>query len=211
MKLNIVNTARQWLTVAGVATAATAASFGLVSAFSGQGENGAATTPAADSVRIDAGIPVGQQAALADGVVTLQEYEAAVQRTLACATAAGVKVEPTPGAGLRPTSFGFASASREELAASHKRVDACREAHLNGIEMALAHQPVAADVIDQSRQLLAQCVSSRLAVGSFDANSVVRAVEGSLASPSRSGADWDMLRAWDTCRSSVEEATGFRP
>lgn len=51
-------------------------------------------------------IPGEQRAALEDGYVTHAEHETAIQKTIACASAAGVRMQPAQGEGLRPTRLG---------------------------------------------------------------------------------------------------------
>ena len=187
-------------------------SFALVSATQGPDERpvGGAKTAPEYIASVSGLIPPEQRSALSDGIVTYEEHEAAIQRTIACAAAAGVRMEVTPGAGLRTTQLGFVSSTWEENRESQKKLDACVEQYLKYVETARASQPVDTAVIADAAARLVECMKAAAAVG-FDAATVRAEIDTLVTKQGRSKADYDSLKAWDTCHGQVEETVGFRP
>lgn len=155
-------------------------------------------------------IPPEQQAALADGVVTYEEHEAAVQRTIACAESAGVRMEVVPGAGVSVTQLGFVAGTWEETQRSQKALDSCIEQLLKYIEIASASQPVDSAVIADSSDRLVKCMTAAGATG-LSPTTVRSEIDALVSKRDRSSAEQAMLRIWDTCRSQVVAETGFLP
>lgn len=97
----------------------------------GGGQAGA--SEAAGAFAISASAPE-QQAALADGIVSWDEHEAAIAATAECLTSRGVTVEVAPADGKRPSSIGFRVATVGEGEEARAKLDGCRDAHLTAIE-----------------------------------------------------------------------------
>ena len=210
--MNLFNTKLRTRSVALVAITALAgvSSFALVSAM--QSANNVVEVPQSTAGYVAAvpNIPAEQRAALADGVVTYDEHEAAIQRTIACATAAGVRMEVTPGSGLRTSQLGFVSRTPEENLTSKQQLETCVELHLKHIELGHVAEPVGPGVIADASARLVACMEGAGATG-FDAATVRTTIDVLVTKRERTKADYDTLKAWDKCRMQVEEAIGFRP
>ncbi len=109
-----------------------------------------------------------QSAMLADGVVTYQEHEEAIQQTLGCLAQAGLEPMPVPGRGLRPTIIAFAAQDSDGVpdaasaANAHSAADGCKAQYLNDVDLAWARQqpqPDAKTLIARNNRLAA-CVQS---------------------------------------------------
>jgi hypothetical protein len=155
-----------------------------------------------------ADVPSEQGPALADGYVTHDEHEAAIQRAIACATAAGVRMQPIPGAGLRPTRPGFVSTDDAERSDSQSKLGMCVDTYLSVVESVRAAQPVDDALIARASSLLAACMNSRLVDANLSGSTVRVEMERLLAEQSRDASGWAKLRAWDDCRQSTEAETG---
>ena len=87
--------------------------------------------------RLGDDVPVSQAAALEDGVITFEEYEAAYERTVACMRDSGIVVDgPKPENGARFLTFSFQGGVGDAEAD-----EPCRREHLdlvNGLWLAQA-------------------------------------------------------------------------
>lgn len=212
MKLFQLGLRKRSIVLIAITAIAGMSSFALVNAMqsANNAQEAAPQTAAEYAAGAGPNIPPEQWSALSDGVVNYEEHEAAIQRTIACATAAGVRMEVTPGAGLRVTQLGFVSSTWEENQASKKQLDTCVELHLNHIALARVAEPVGVALIAESSARLVECMEATGTPG-FDAATVRQTIDALVAKQNRSQADYNTLKAWDTCRMHVEEATGFRP
>jgi len=156
-----------------------------------------------------------QATALADGVTTQQEYDAAIQQTAECATTAGVDVELTPAAGQRPSSIGFtAKGTIGDAQAAKAKLDTCSAEYLDNIQTAWALQKAAATPaqVKQAHQRLTQCMTDGGAViadGYFSPDDL-NALMLKATSPERTYADQLLFTQYGRCRSVVEEALGYQ-
>ena len=151
-----------------------------------------------------------QNAALQDGEVTLAEYEEAVDRTVACAAARGVKVELQEGTDRMPSSIGFAADTMEAAERAKAELDACRTQFLGAIETTWALQQAAlpASEIQAAHALLSECMVDRgtdLADGFFSVDDV----NALFANRDRSEAGLQLLHAYQVCSQSVERELGY--
>lgn len=86
----------------------------------------------------------GQEVALKDGVVSLDEYNAVVEATAGCMEAAGYVVTGFPGEGLRPLRFNYAvpgsdgAADGAKVQSAQEAFTACRRTNLDLVETARA-------------------------------------------------------------------------
>jgi len=155
-----------------------------------------------------------QAAALADGVITQQEYDAAIQQTAECATKAGVDVEVTPAAGDRASSIGFtAKGTIGDAQAAKAKLDTCSAQYLDNVQTAWALQKAAATPaqVKQAHQRLTQCMTDGGAViadGYFSPDDL-NALMLKVSSPERTYADQLLFTRYGKCRSVVEEALGY--
>ncbi len=156
-------------------------------------------------------LPADQQEALADGYVTHAEHEAAIQKTIACGSAAGVSMQPTAGEGLRPTRLGFVAADDAELRESETKLGECVATYLSAIESVRAAQPVDEETIGRAAAVLSECMNSKLEGTGFTEATVRTEIDGVLAAKQHDDGEWRTLRAWDECRFVAEAQTGFLP
>ncbi len=154
-------------------------------------------------------IPAEQHAALADGYVTHAEHEAAIQKAIGCASAAGVTMRPVPGEGLRPTRLGFVASDDAELRASETKLGECVATYLSVVESVQAAQPIDEDTMVRSSAILAECMNSELGRSEFRDATIRTEIDDMLAAKQRNEGDWRTLRAWDDCRFIAEAETGF--
>lgn len=148
------------------------------------------------------------------GRVTQQEYEAAIQQTAACAREAGVQIEMDAGAGLRPSSIGFAaSGSIQDAEAAKSKLDKCRSQFLTAVETTWAFQQASASTSDVQRahQRLTQCMIEQGAViadGFFSVDDLNQLLVKST-SKDRTEADLVLFNQYSRCRSVVATELGY--
>ncbi|MGK2966178.1 MAG: hypothetical protein ACSLFM_11325 [Tepidiformaceae bacterium] len=158
-----------------------------------------------------------QAAAMADGTVTLAEYESAIRRYYACVTDAGMTPDPKPARGLRPSTFQViipdADGVPDHATVDHYRVllGGCRTSHLNDINNAWAIQQDATppEVVASTLELLGDCMADAgvtTEVASVD--ELTTHIDAAIRGGPESG-NW--VRAYfNVCRLSAQEATGFQ-
>jgi hypothetical protein len=105
--------------------------------------------------------PDVQQVALADGVVSWDEHEAAIARTAQCARDAGVDVEMHEAVGRAPSRIGFVATSLEAGEASRARLDACRAVHLAAIDRVWLRAALPDDPERAANAYLSGCLAER--------------------------------------------------
>lgn len=154
-------------------------------------------------------IPAEQQVALADGYVTHAEHEAAIQKAIGCASAAGVTMQPVAGEGLRPTRLGFDAADDAELRESETKLGECVATYLSVVESVQAAQPIDKDTMVRASAILAECMNSQLGGSGFTEATVRTEIEALVAVTQHDEGEWAALRAWDECRFIAEAETGF--
>ena len=138
-------------------------------------DSGARATTARDAA-IDVaraaadGAPTGQRSALADGQVTWDEHEAAIQATAACLSVAGFNAEVTPSQGAQPSTLGFSVASLSDGPAAEAALNDCKARHLDAIEaLWLAQNTPSQGQIQEAFNFVARCMNDQgIAVRSTD-------------------------------------------
>jgi hypothetical protein len=151
---------------------------------------------------------------LRDGVVSLEEYEASIQRTISCASAAGVQVEANPARGQRPTRMAFKAGSWSDAVAAKAAFDDCRSKFLDRVEIAWALEKSSFSEAESQSALAAleQCMQSRGGGGNVPGFENLDALGQFLIRPPEGDvSEWARLRRqYAPCKDLVEEQTGFR-
>lgn len=195
--------------VAGGALLAVIGTSGAILA-AAQGNGASQPTGAETLAQITGQAVTGPQAeALADGVVTHEEIEAATALTVTCMEDAGLDVLVEPGEGLRPTRFGFKAATLTDAEAAKGVMDRCRHAHLSALEVAWAfqHAPATPDDREAGLRLLAECMDGRGAdVGEVVTGEMIR--EWTVGPDAFAS---DEARAWLACGKELEPVLGYMP
>ena len=130
---------RTKLILAGAGLALFTALAGAWLVFNGPGQGSAAdnpgaAVPAGESDRLSAALVPGAKAALSDNKVTRDEYVAAVDATVACMRAAGIRVsDPVWSGGSLAYTSEFPS--QEGLSAGKAVTESCYEDYLRGIDI----------------------------------------------------------------------------
>jgi hypothetical protein len=111
-------------------------------------------------------VPDSQREALADGVVSYVEYEAAVSSTIACIEAAGLKIleQPHPDPSGKVLEYSFAAGmDLAEAERSNAISRACYKEHQAAIDiMWSAQNTPSQDVLAEARQSLDACLREAL-------------------------------------------------
>lgn len=159
-------------------------------------------------------MPFRQRLAVMDGVVTLAEYEAAIQRYYACVADAGMTPNPEPARGLRPSTFGLTVPDGDgvpdkgTIAHYQELIAECDVEHLRDLNTAWAIQQAAMPrtVVEESVRLLEACLASE---GVHERFTAIGSVQHRLTGvPDDS--DRPFHRAYfGRCRLWVEEQTGY--
>ncbi|MGK2966173.1 MAG: hypothetical protein ACSLFM_11300 [Tepidiformaceae bacterium] len=157
-----------------------------------------------------------QAEAMSDGVVTLAEYESAIQSFYACVSAAGIEPESEPSAGLRPSTFGYRVGDAdgvpdaETVRAAMASIGECRFAHVEDLSVAWAGQQanMPQSVIAESLTHLNECLAGHGLTERFDdRDRLQRAV--SDARGAERATHLAFHRAYQSCRTTVYEAVGY--
>ncbi len=184
----------------------------------GSRQNQELPSPQEYIANVSGSVSLEQALPLADGKVTLAEYEAAIQRYLECGAARGLIPDPEPGAGLRPTRPGFkvpdADGVPDPETVSHARdvTESCRRQYLAELDAVWILQNVAAPEV--ARAALAQLTACMRANGvpgmqqSVTFRDIDRALAALQGSPSPAAEMW--FRTYLECARAVEEETGHR-
>jgi hypothetical protein len=130
-------------------------------------------------------VPEGQREAVADGVLTYAEYEAAVLATVACAEAAGLRIIDRPHADPSGKTLLYSFAAGLDLAEA-KRSNAihheCYVAHLAAINiMWSAQNTPTEDVLAEARQVLTECLRKALPEAAIPNGPIPDSIRGSEA------------------------------
>ncbi|MGH2607782.1 MAG: hypothetical protein ACRDHF_01725 [Tepidiformaceae bacterium] len=140
---------------------------------------------AAQAMLASTQVPESQREALADGVVTYPEYEAAVRSTVACPEEAGLTILDQPHPDPSGTTLRYSFAAGLDLAdakrsnATHR---ACYVEHQAAIDMMWSAQNTPSeDVFAQARQSLTQCLREALPDAAIPDGQVPDSVRGSEA------------------------------
>ena len=97
-------------------------------------DNPGAAVPAGEGDRLGAALVPGAKAALSDNKVTRDEYVAAVDATVACMRAAGIRVsDPVWSGGSLAYTSEFPR--QEGLSAGKAKTESCYEDYLRGIDI----------------------------------------------------------------------------
>lgn len=116
---------------------------------------------AAIASRLHSDAPAPQQPALVDATISLAEYSAAVDATVACALAAGVKITVLPADGAAPPSFAFQAPDLAEGERIRGVLDGCKTIHFNAIqELWNAQHRPSPEEAAASIRWMANCVST---------------------------------------------------
>lgn len=192
-----------------------AATFVLGQAFGADGESALATDE--DAVEASGGGTLSAKAESTPAavvIVTLEQYNAAVQATAACAEAAGVAVAVEPGKGLQPARLTFTAPTHGDAEAAKAALDACEAEHLNDVETAWALQQANQpdDAVHQAFSLLTECMVAKGAHGpQFDDGFFSRDELNELTPrihEHRPG-DMELFEHYLSCRGQVTAETGF--
>lgn len=188
----------------------------------GSAAAGSRRPPASVSEYVE-GLPVppgsGQAAALADGKVTLAEYEAAVERTLACGAAQGLVAERVPGRGLRPSEPRFSAPdpagqpNTDTVRSLNAVVDGCLKENLVQIQAAWMVQGLTTPgALNMALERLTTCMRDAGAPGTAETITLagINANLARFAAEDRTQADTAWRSAYLPCRIQVEEEQGFR-
>lgn len=153
---------------------------------------------------------------MSDGVVTLAEYEGAIQRYYACVSEFGIIPDPEPAKGLRPSTFGLiipdadGVPDKETVSYYSAKIGDCRFAHVEDISVAWAGQQATMDptTVAESLKLVEGCLADAGVDAEFPS---VTAVSDRLmsAKDSSAGDTAFLLTYLRTCRLWVEEQTGY--
>jgi hypothetical protein len=95
--------------------------------------------------------PPAEQAAALEGGVTVDEYNAAAEKTIACVEAAGAQVRTTVAADGRLTFEYGGVATRDELASLRDAYEDCYAQHLVDLDREWANQKATVGSGDASR------------------------------------------------------------
>ncbi len=158
-----------------------------------------------------------QAAVLQDGVVTLAEYETAVQRVVACGAAAGLRGETIPGKGLRPSEARFTAPDSDgqpdaaTVGRAQEAVAGCFREHLTDIQVAWALQGLSTPgATEKALRRLTECIHDTGAPLP-DATLTLDSLNAQLAkTDARTDEDRAWRRAYFQCATVVEEEQGFK-
>jgi hypothetical protein len=104
-----------------------------------------------------------QAAALADGVLTFQEYEAAVLATVQCFREKGLSLYQEPALdALRNYAYSV-FLPNEGIQEAERSMKDCEREHFNAVAMAWASYkaPNEAEILQQARDALGECIRAR--------------------------------------------------
>lgn len=182
-----------------------------------------ASNPASTSDTANEPVPLaasggldGQEAALKDGVVSIDEYNAAVEAAASCMEAAGYTVTRFPGQDLRPLRFTYTVPGTDgapdtaKVQSAQEAFGSCRHTHLDLVETARAKaigQPAAA-VLEDLVGRIEECMADGGAPGQPDyaANGMTYYTAIPRAMTITSPED---AAAYRRCGLEVEAATGY--
>jgi hypothetical protein len=156
-----------------------------------------------------------QQAKLQDGVVTLEEINAARQEVVKCAGEFGLDMDSHPGNGFRPASYSLRASTEESLKRGIQDLHECENTHSREIEILWAYQH-ASRVEEELQDVLpdlSSCVEEAVGANRFIPIESTSALNDFLAVDEAriSDLEWVLARqAYGQCRILVEEATGLR-
>ncbi|MBI2765593.1 MAG: hypothetical protein HYX53_06740 [Chloroflexi bacterium] len=153
-----------------------------------------------------------QAAALADGTVTLEEYEGAIQQTAQCAKLSGVDVQVEPGKGMRPSSLGFtAEGTLADAESSRQRLEKCKAEYMKAVETTWALQKANASTDEQlaAHALVTACIQDRGVVVEDGFLSIEDLNTLMLKREKMTTADRDLFEAYRACRDTVMEELGY--
>ena len=131
--------------------------------------SGGSTTPPGDELAatgaVQGEISSVQMEALADSVVTFEEYEQGMFRLLACVAAQGVATEgPTLAEDGKTLDYFFGSASRDDRARAEEELrihDDCYAEHFEAVDAAYNQKdPLTQDDLDRLRPVLVECMEN---------------------------------------------------
>ena len=152
-----------------------------------------------------------QAPVIEDGVVTYDEYEAAIAQTATCAQQAGVRTIVEPGRGQRPSSIEFVAATLADADVSRARLDDCKARYLDDIEMTWALQNAQPTEQEQreAHRLLSACIESRGAVIDDGYLSVDDLNSLMLKRDAMTDSERAVFDAYLQCRAAVMEELGY--
>jgi len=154
-----------------------------------------------------------QAAAMEDGVVTLAEYEAAIQRHYECAAAHGFTPNGEPSRGLRPTTISFivpdadGEPDKATIDAARALIDECRFAHMEDLNLAWSFQQarMPESTVQASLRLVESCMAAQGFVREYP---TLDSLIGAFHGPGQESNEFQFVYGRE-CRLQVEEQTGF--
>lgn len=125
------------------------------------GPNGRAPTLAETVSGAQASANDEQAPALADGVVTWDEHEAAIAKVASCLESQGVSVTVETAAGHRPSSVGFAAPSLDAAERARALLEGCKQTYLSQVDAVwlAANRPTPSD-IERGAAYVRDCLGS---------------------------------------------------
>jgi len=181
------------------------------------GEEAPRSTPAVEAYASAAGpLPAEQAEALADGLVTLAEYEAGIGRFYTCASDGGMTPSPIPAAGLRPSTLSVIVPDADgvpdgETVNRYRAVlDACRWAAIEHLSVAWALQQREMDdeTVERSLTYVEECLAERGIQRNYTAiGSLIYEVQFGVGTDADSA---EFVRAYFHCQLRAEELTGYQ-
>ena len=130
------------------------------------GRTDAPEASAAASIAVD-GAPAGQRAAVADGVITIEEYTAAAEATVACAATAGATISIVPAVGLAPPGLTFTAPTLEEAERTRSILAGCQARHFDAIDLlwAATHRATSEEQVAAAARWVDACARDALGAG----------------------------------------------
>lgn len=156
-----------------------------------------------------------QHDALADGWVTVSEYEAALGRVAACARVAGIDATVIPGSGLWPARLDYAvpdaAGDPAVIAVAQARIDACEEEHgryvMMGWELQRTPSPA---VLAAMYERMEACIAGGGAPQyAAQARGVVNAAVYDGAPQRAVDVPVSAIQAYNECTFVIQEETGL--
>lgn len=120
--------------------------------------------------------PAGEQAAIADGIITIEEYTTAVEATVACAAAAGATASIIPAVGLAPPGLTFTAPSLEAAERTRSVLADCQAQHFDQVDLlwAAAHRATSEEQVAAAARWVDSCAAESLSAGAASDGTIAR-------------------------------------